>query len=150
MLGYGDDNSLEKWRRKLRNQFEVTHKKGDHRGVWFHAPSWLKAWGILQRGEVASASGEPETDHATRLKRAQADKAELELAERRGELVHVDDLIADNTAYADRIRHGIELIGKIDPECQKIMVEKLDEAEAEFFKRHGGRNNKAGTTNDGA
>lgn len=73
-------------------------------------------------------------DDQQRLVAAKADLAELELAKRRGDVVTLPDLLADVGAFADKIRGALELVGRLNPECQQIMMAAIDDAEREFAR----------------
>lgn len=77
----------------------------------------------------------PEKLHAARLKKAQADKAELELDRLRGKLVEVDEILVDVGRVGAKLREGIE---ELEPEDQKKMTAKLDEAQAELARYQRG------------
>jgi len=98
--------------------------------IWMYWPEWLPAWANRVRSSDS-------THDKRRLEAAKAGMAELELAKRRGEVVTIGDMLTDLGVYADKMREGIELIGRLDPECQKIMLAKLTEAEEEFERSRG-------------
>lgn len=93
-------------------------------------------WCRQRTVDVNTSAGRDDADHDQRLKAAKADLAELELAKRRGEVVTLADLLADVGMFGDKMREGIELIGRLNPECQQIMMAKVTEAEQDFEHGH--------------
>lgn len=83
--------------------------------------------------------GDPAADFEARYKRARAERAELELARERGESIPLTEVMADVDVWASKIREAADVIGRLHPESQKVLVEKLAEVETEIAERieHG-------------
>ncbi len=143
-----DANTVDNWRRKFGHAFEHAETKGDRRGVWLFAPDWLPAYYAATADKPAAAEPEHQEhplDHADRLKKAQADRAELELARLLGKLLDIDDAKRNVDLLASKVREGIELLGRVSVDAQRVMVDKLDEASSEWARLYG--DSDSGQTN---
>ncbi len=78
-----------------------------------------------------SASLDPD-DHATRLKKAQADRQEILLAKDRGELLPVDEVVKDFRHFGMRIQEAVESLETISPDAYRIMLDALRDLEISF------------------
>lgn len=102
---------------------------------WSPGEDYVDAMAAIRWLREAVAGGHAisdEQDHAARLKKAQADKAELELERMRGQLVDVDEILIDVGRVGAKLREGIE---QLDVAGQETMLKKLGEAEAEIEHR---------------
>lgn len=117
----------------LREEFGQGQARGQGSMTTVHGPSifrgWWQAWSDRQIGGKAK--------HEERLKKAQADRAELELAKARGELVPRADMMMVLGRFGDEIRAGLELAGKINPEAQRVVMERLTQSEESMRGEYG-------------
>jgi hypothetical protein len=75
--------------------------------------------------------------HEERLKKAQADKAELELAKARNEVIEITAMRHAFSCYGDSMRRALETVGKLSPEAQRIVMDSLRESEQRFAEQYG-------------
>ena len=80
-----------------------------------------------------------EDEHEQRRKIAQTEKAEhdaeraqIDLAKIRGELISVAEVKNIYATMAGKIREGIELVGRLSPEARQVMIDKIAEADRIF------------------
>lgn len=134
ILGFGEPNSIDNWRRKLGNRYEHTEPRGNHRGVWLYAPHWIVAYCAARDSPTTPDSAPKHVDQDKRLKKIKADREELRYHNDLKVLLHKDDVARDVDGFANRIRCGIE---RLPPDGQAIMLEAIDEAVIEWNEKHG-------------
>lgn len=143
---FEDESSLDKLRRKLGNRFEHVETSGPHKGVWIYGKAWFAAIDEARRTPFADSphrGPDGTIDHADRLKKAQADKAELELAQLRGELLTVADAKRSIDVVLAKFRSLLERLGRINRDAQRIAIDGLNEAEKEWNRLNGDGNHES-------
>lgn len=113
---------LDEWRAALGHRHERRDESKGRSPVYVYAPEWLKAWAELRR---SGGDAGDELDHAKRLKRLQADKAELDLLERRKELLSVDDAESLFAEKAEKVRRGVEMVLAEHPAAGRMLSDYL-------------------------
>lgn len=69
---------------------------------------------------------------AAELKRAQAEKAKIELEKMQGSLISAAEWERDIQHYAGEIRGAIESLGTISPEGEQLMLDTLNRLGGDF------------------
>lgn len=113
---------IQQLRTEFGNQWE--HGKGP--GLRIYLPAWLQQW-LAHREKPQGDRGV--ADYAERLGKAKAEKAELDLAAARGELVAVSEVQHDVQSLCSSVRDGIEQCCR---SCQDVMRSKVLEAAQDF------------------
>jgi len=117
----------------LRGEFGGGQSRGVGVKFEIHAPTLFRGWWASWQDQRLGGKAR----HEERLKKAQADKAELELARARGELVHIADMRSAFGRYGDVVRQSLEVVGKISPEAQRVVMENLKQSEQAFADTYG-------------
>jgi phage terminase Nu1 subunit (DNA packaging protein) len=111
--------------------------RGRKRRVYY-APIVLDVWAVQQRG-LSGSEGEGEASEGLeRLRLANAQIAELRLAELQGRVVQIETFMEWWDGVAGKIRRGLERVTKTHgPAVAKIVLEQLDAVEKEVDARGG-------------
>jgi len=133
---------------QLRTEFGNRWEHGKGAGLRIFAPAFFRA--IIAKREESREPREVD-QYKSRLTRAQAERAELELATARGEMLSIDEVKQDVQTLCSGVRTGIESCCR---HCQDIMRAKVVEAARHFgiemangHHRNGKSKTKARTRN---
>lgn len=105
--------------------------------VWVFFPGWIAARIRFEAPEKQAATKE---DHEERLKKIKANREELRYQKELELLLHISDATSDVELFAATVRRGIE---SLSPDGREIMLEAINEAEAEWMRQHGNQVQRA-------
>lgn len=122
---------------RMNQPFE--RREGDAKNAMalINAPQWLRHWAQVEASRTDESERDPDlktgnSPQLERYRKAKADLAEIELAQKRGELLTFDELKNDYAMVLSYVRRSAETMC---PECRNQHIAACDMADAEFEQR---------------